>query len=157
MKTIKLQNSKKEVIIDDEDFDYFSRFKWYINKNGYAYRQMETKGNRVILYLSSLVIQGKSNTYISYKNGNILDNRKENLFHCYAGNKVQKGKKREKLSSIYKGVSYNKETGKWVAKIGFNYKLIHLGYFLLETDAAKAYNKKALELHGEFAYQNIIL
>jgi hypothetical protein len=29
-----------------------------------------------------------------------------------------------------------------------------LGYFKLELDAAKAYNKAALELFGEYAYLN---
>lgn len=157
MKMIKITNSEKEFIVDDEDHVYVSRFKWYLNTNGYIHRQSEKRGEKVTLFLSSLLIQGKKNTYISYKNGDKLDNRKENLFNCWAGNKIQKGKKGKNLSSMYKGVSYDKNMKKWVSKLGFNYKTIHLGYFHLEIDAAKAYNKKALELFSEFAYQNEII
>ena len=37
-----------------------------------------------------------------------------------------------------------------------NQKRIHIGYFTNEIDAAIAYNKKAIELFGEFACLNII-
>lgn len=35
-------------------------------------------------------------------------------------------------------------------------KIIHLDYFESKEDAAEAYNAKALELFGEFAFLNII-
>ncbi|HLX53391.1 MAG TPA: hypothetical protein VKR58_05605, partial [Aquella sp.] len=62
-------------------------------------------------------------------------------------------------SSNYKGVSYNKDPKavcKYRAKITIGYKQINLGSFLLEIDAAKAYNEKARELFGEFANLNKI-
>ena len=37
-----------------------------------------------------------------------------------------------------------------------SYKNICIGYFDKEVDAALAYNKKAIELHGEFANLNVI-
>lgn len=38
-----------------------------------------------------------------------------------------------------KGYSYHKKANKWLAYIGLNYKLIHLGSFNTEADARNAY------------------
>ena len=57
-------------------------------------------------------------------------------------------------SSKYKGVSWNKRSTKWLAKIKKNGKVHYIGTFTLETEAALAYNKEALELNGEYAYLN---
>ena len=40
------------------------------------------------------------------------------------------------------------------ARIVCNWKQIYLGYFDTEEDTARAYNAKARELFGEFAYMN---
>lgn len=60
----------------------------------------------------------------------------------------------KKTSSKYKGVYWNTGCNKWLAKIGVNRKRIHLGVFIQEADAAKAYNKAAIEYFGEFAKIN---
>jgi AP2-like factor, euAP2 lineage len=58
----------------------------------------------------------------------------------------------------YKGVIYikNKTMDKWRACIKINGKRISLGRYLTEKEAAIAYNKKAIELFGEFACLNSI-
>ena len=48
--------------------------------------------------------------------------------------------------SIYRGVSFNKRKGKWVAQVCHNYQRYQLGYFDSELDAAKAAEKKRNEL-----------
>ena len=60
----------------------------------------------------------------------------------------------KKCSSIYKGVSWNKQRCKWEASINFQGKKFHLGYFINEIETAKAYNKAAIESFGEFALLN---
>ena len=57
-------------------------------------------------------------------------------------------------SSIYKGVSWNKATEKWVAQIHINRKQTNIGFFNTETDAAKAYDTAAIKYYSEFAYLN---
>jgi len=51
-------------------------------------------------------------------------------------------------------VSYDKRTGRFCAKIQHNSKKVWLGRFKRAIDAARAYDKKAIELHGEFACLN---
>jgi len=43
---------------------------------------------------------------------------------------------------------------KYYATIKHNNKTKHLGTFVLEKDAALAYDAAAYKLHGEFAYLN---
>ena len=60
----------------------------------------------------------------------------------------------KKCSSIYKGVTWYKRQCKWGASIKFQGKAFYLGLFINEIDAAKAYNKAAIEFFGEFAKIN---
>jgi hypothetical protein len=69
---------------------------------------------------------------------------------------MNKRKQYKNSSSKFKGVILKdeKRIKKYVAQMHFNKKRYFLGYFLEEIDAAKAYNKKALELCGDVAYLN---
>ncbi len=55
-------------------------------------------------------------------------------------------------SSGYIGVA--KSGRKWVARISVGNKRLTLGLFKLAIDAAKARDRKAIELHGEYAALN---
>lgn len=72
--------------------------------------------------------------------------------------KLKQGEKvaREKTSSIFTGVYWNKRANKWRSHICYRKIIYHLGYYEKETDAAIAYNKKATELFGPNAKLNII-
>jgi hypothetical protein len=48
-------------------------------------------------------------------------------------------------TSGYKGVSYNKKAGKYIARICINKKRIQLGYFLTAVEAGIAYNNYIIE------------
>ena len=65
-----------------------------------------------------------------------------------------KGTSRQ-YASHYKGVSKHK--GRWQARVRFQGKDYHIGYYDNDEEAAVAYNKKALELAGEHAYANHIM
>lgn len=90
--------------------------------------------------------------------GNGLNNQKENLRICSNGQNIRwKGKARKgKYTSKYKGVNWKPKIKKWIAQICYERNKIHIGCYSVEEDAARAYNKKALELFGEFAKLNFI-
>jgi len=54
--------------------------------------------------------------------------------------------------SPYCGVNLKRSTGKWVSRYYFCGRTIHLGSFEDIKEAARAWNNKALELHGPNAY-----
>jgi hypothetical protein len=55
-----------------------------------------------------------------------------------------------------KGVSFEKKRGKYRAQIKFARKGKHIGYYDTMDEAAHAYNKEAVVIHGEFALLNPI-
>jgi len=96
----------------------------------------------------------KSTERVDHINGNGLDNRRCNLRLCEHKQNMANQGSRKNTSSKYKGVTFYKRDQKWQAKISPNGKTIHLGYFDSEIEAAKAYNRKAVEVFGEFARLN---
>lgn len=59
-------------------------------------------------------------------------------------------------TSKYKGAHKDAKTQKWVAKIYFDKKVMNIGYFFTEIEAAMAYNQIAEEYFGHKAKLNII-
>jgi hypothetical protein len=153
----------KQAIVDDDDYPYLSRFHWIYSKKNGAVRgfQMERGQNTYAISMWKFVIASENNKEVLYKNRNHLDLRKENLFlvpEYIARHYSQKKKTGSygKPSSKYKGVYFSRENGrakKWIWNIQKN-KVAFRGYCHTERAAVKAYNKKARELYGEFAYQN---
>jgi hypothetical protein len=83
-----------------------------------------------------------------------LDYRKCNLKTCNKPPINQPKSIRSK--SIYKGVSWDSHHKKWRVAITVNKKMVSIGRFLSEHDAALAYNKAAIKHFGEFAKLNEI-
>jgi hypothetical protein len=65
-------------------------------------------------------------------------------------------KKMKGSSSQYIGVCIDNRRKKWKAYFRYNRKIINLGSFKTEIEAAIAYNKKAIEMLGDKAILNII-
>lgn len=92
--------------------------------------------------------------HILHPVGEVLDNSFHNL---RSATKAQNNRNRTSAkgsTSKYLGVSWKKESKKWVAHIRFCGKLKSLGYFTEEIEAAMAYDKAAKDIHGEFANLN---
>lgn len=64
------------------------------------------------------------------------------------------GRKHVGASSQYIGVTWGKNFNRWVARISVNGKMLALGCFLTEADAARAYDTRAILLFGSGAKLN---
>lgn len=89
--------------------------------------------------------------YIDHIDRNPLNNDIDNLREC---SQSQNLCNKSSGKSKYKGVFFDKQTGKWRSKIKKNKISYCLGRHSNEKDAAMAYDKAAKKLHGEFAYLN---
>jgi hypothetical protein len=99
-----------------------------------------------------LFIMGKQNNLeIDHKNGDSLDNRRNNLRFVTASENCCNKKRMITNISGYKGVRFHKEAQKWESRITKNYKTYNLGLYNTKEEAYKIYCEKAKELHGDFA------
>lgn len=135
----------RSFIFDTEDYEKVKNITWNI-VNGYAYSTKNGMFHRYIL--------DNPDGAIDHINRNRSDERKCNLRICtQAENALNKSAQCNNKCG-YKGVSYEKNTHKYSAEIrrdGIKYRI---GRFNTPEEAACAYDRKAIELHGEFAYTN---
>lgn len=153
---IKLTHGKT-TIVDDENFEELSKYKWYAYKSRhtfYAVRMfLDVDGKRRQLFMHRIILSSPKGMITDHVNRNGLDNQKSNLRMCSIRENASNQEKRNGCSSKYKGV-YKHKCGKWGAQIKHNGVQIRLGLYVNEEDAARAYDKKAKELAKNFAYIN---
>lgn len=87
---------------------------------------------------------------IDHVNMNKSDNRIINLRLATKSQNMNNKGKRSNNKSGFKGVCWDKCQCKWKASTRFGGKNKHLGYFDSPLQASEAYNKFAIENHGEF-------
>lgn len=149
------------LIVDDVDFDQVEAFSWhhFASKwNTYARRKVLAEGEKQrFQFLHSYLTGWK---LVDHINGNGLDNRRANLRPATQAENMRNREKQRfvrgdvRPTSRYKGVSLRRTSGRWYAYINGGGKARYLGSFVDETDAARAYDRAALEEYGEFALLN---
>ena len=83
--------------------------------------------------------------HVDHRDGNPMNDRPCNLrMMTHAENQRAFKSKQNGASSIYRGVSRHKSTGKWHSQLTVNGKPLSIGLFANETDAAKAYDAAAI-------------
>lgn len=152
MKYINL-NHNKQTFVDDEDYEYLNQWKWSYHKDGYAIRTEYNKNGQVHIAMHRLIMKAPRNKQVDHKNGNRLDNRKENLRICnQTQNQHNRNINRNNVTG-YMGVS-KKQGYPYLATIRHKSKTLFIGYFKEVRHAAMAYDIWAKELRGEFAKLN---
>lgn len=154
MKQIPLTQGKV-AIVDDEDYEWLSRWKWYYFDEGYAARNdRREKGKRKTILMHRVIMKTLKNMLVDHMNHDGLDNQKSNLRNCTHDRNLQNRLINKNNKSGYKGVCWHKCSKKWVASIRFNGKGIHIGCYPSREQSARAYDKAARELFGDFAKTN---
>ena len=103
---------------------------------------------------------------VDHRDRNQLNDRIENLRPSTKAQNCQNSTSAKNSTSVYLGVHLDKQKyimangdikiyKKWKASIIIDGKVVNLGRFINEIDAAKAYNNAALSHHGEFSNLNV--
>lgn len=151
MQAIELVNGKGVALVDAGDYAAVVKHRWY-NVRGYA----RAKLARGWVYMHQM-IAGPGLGDLDHVNGDKLDNRRKNLRRCtHAQNMRGLRVRRKRGWSRYRGVTWDKRRGVWLAQTKVNYRQYNIGRFKTELEAALAYDTFALEHFGEFASPNIL-
>ena len=146
-------------LVDDEDFEKLNKHKWsaYKDRNTFytisnlrlgVNRRTTIKMHRIVLGLTD------SSIFVDHIDGNGLNNQKSNLRKVTHAENLRNLKAKKNCKSKYKGVTFHTVNKKWIARISINNKRIHLGSFVDEIEAAKAYDEASKIHHGEFGSLN---
>ncbi len=144
MKIILLSKGETS-LVDDEDFAYLSKHKWYLS-NGYAINEDRVKMHRMIL-------KPLPDQLVDHRDHNKLNNQKYNIRIVNKEQNVHNQHKRRNTNNTYKGVQFKKKLGLYNSRCRINHEDHDLGFYKSEIAAAYAYNKKAKEL-SEYALLN---
>ena len=163
----------KIALCDDEHYPLLSKFKWYMGSNlavgGYPCCFVWGKNATYKrIFMHQLVAGGATN--IDHIDQDKMNNQSSNLrIATHQENGWNKGRNKTATGKLratqYKGVCKieSKTKGiRWRAQIMHvergaakgTGKMIYVGYYATEIEAARAYNKKVRELRGEFAWVN---
>ena len=159
MKQIKLTHGKV-ALVDDADYDWLNQWKWYASRNRdtwYAKRDIRLSSGKqfsISMARQILGLESGDKKQADHINHNTLNNCRDNLRICTLRQNQRNQKPQRNAVSQFKGVSWYKSLGKWIARIGINKEKKYLGCFTKEKDAALAYDKAAIQEHGEFAHLN---
>jgi len=146
----------KIALVDDEDYERVSARNWcvtYIGRRIWYASASLTRNTHIMMH--RVILNCQPGQHIDHINHDGLDNRRCNLRLCtHSQNQANNRKQLRPTSSRFKGVGWRTREKCWGAKIKYQGRRLWLGLFSSEEEAARAYNAKAQELFGEFAYLN---
>lgn len=154
-----ITNKGLEVLVDDEDFEHLSQFKWRHDLQGYVVRSArvaEIRSGKIKtrnVYLHREVM-GFPASEIDHIDQNKLNNMKANLRKASRRENALNMKKRKgDHHSRFKGVTWHSRNKMWIARVRIGGKMWGK-CFHTEIEAARAYNEKAREVYGPFVALN---
>ena len=155
MKRISLTKDKY-ALVDDKDFRQLASHKWYFDITGYASRRLSKLEGRKLVRMHREIMKPEAGMFVDHKNMDKLDNQRKNLRICTKAQNMMNRNKTRTNTSGFKGVSWDKFSGKWKAQIKVNKKSVNLGRYGSAKEGAVAYNNAVVKYYGEFARLNKI-
>ena len=150
---IPLSNSSKVALVDAEDVELVSQYRWRISKIDLESQDWSyaITGPRHFS-MHRLVLGAPEDLFVDHINHDTLDNRKENLRLATASENLANQRIHSNNTSGFKGVGWHRNA--WRAYIKHQGRDIHLGRFSDPEEAARVYDAAARYFFGEFAYPN---
>lgn len=144
-------------LVDDEDFDWLSRWKWIVHTHprGYdtALRCVPAAEGGGQVKMHRAILGARPGLVVDHINGNTLDNRRCNLRLCTHAENMRNRRPHKNNAVGFKGVNLH-ANGSYVARIRADGRNVRLGTFACPVEAARAYDAAARRFHGEFARLN---
>jgi hypothetical protein len=162
------------VLVDDVDSHHLVGVVWSVQlyRNGKVqgvtksiydgtHADGRARNRSIALHREILGLKKHDGTVVDHRNGNPLDNRRENLRIGTHGTNAKNQAKRIMKTNLpwceHPGVNYYRPTSTWRASISINSTKTHLGTFLTMEEAITARKSAEREHYGEFAFSNRLL
>jgi hypothetical protein len=143
-----------EAIIDVSDIPVVSGRRWTAMVRPHAVyaisKAKRSAGESKMLYMHRVIIGAQDGTQIDHVDRCGLNNRKANLRIATASQNQHNQGVRKNNTTGAKGVSFDKRSGKWYARIKLNGQRFNLGTFVSLEEARGAYAAAAEKMHGDF-------
>lgn len=145
-------------LVDDADFYALSEFKWRAvpcgtkKDHSRPARTERVDGKVRTIFLYRQLLDAPAGLCVDHINGDVWDNRRCNLRLCTRGENVRNQAGHRDRKSPYKGIT--KKRQRWFAHVAVNGRSYWTSGYATPEEAARAYDKIALEHHGEFARLN---
>ena len=147
----------RDLLIDAEDEAFVRSHKWRSQLPTRSYTRYAARhkpGASGEIFLHRELLNAPDGMMVDHLNGDGLDCRRSNIRLATASENACNRRRPSDATNPYRGVRQNGPHGRWVARIGIHGTKHYLGSFATPEEAARAYDAKALELHGEFARLN---
>lgn len=145
-------------IVDPQDASRVFRYKWHARKSRtrglvYAWAHITVAGRRTSIAMHRLIAGAAPGEMVDHKNFDGLDNRRDNLRKADCTQSSRHRRMPRNNTTGYKGV-VREPSGRFKAAIYHDGVRVHLGSYATKQDAARAYDRTAIHLFGEFACLN---
>lgn len=145
----------KVALIDAADSERISTRSWCAawDKDRRCFTaRAQIDGKTTLLH--RFILGKPSGSDTDHRNRNPLDCRRRNLRDASRVQNTWNQGRRQTNKSGYKGVALDRKSGSWRAYIYMGGRQVHLGCFCDPEDAARAHDRAARQLRGEFAVTN---
>jgi len=135
----------KSITVDE--IDDFAGRNWWLDQHGYAVNRLGGKQ----FSLHRLITSAKPGEIVDHINGDVSDNRRENLRICTRlENTWNRRANRNKRSGLPLGV-HTQKNGRFFAYIQHLGKQKRIGTYATVSEAAAAFAAESLRLRGAFS------
>ena len=141
-----------ELFLDDEDLNHYQNNKFSCTRSGAVTFKKDNKTRTLGRDILTRTIGSQTNLECDHIDRDTHNNERSNLRQVTSIQNSLNRSLRITNNSGYRGVSHHKNG--WQVRISVNKKEYHIGYFSTKQEAAKVYDMKAKELHGDFAQLN---
>jgi hypothetical protein len=143
----------KHTEVDEADYGWLKAYTWCVvktaDKTPKWYAKAWIPEKKKMAYMHRMIM-GDTELKVDHKNGDGLDNRRENLRYVNNYQHAQNSRRKLGKSGVL-GVYWNRYTNRWRAEIRCNGKKWRIGWFKTLEEAREAREKAMKELHGEYA------